>query len=140
MAEPTYTLDEARTEIARQECRDSGHTFDAIAPTTMGEPDAAPIAVVCMTCRAHWDIAPDGTTPGELATPQRGQLWLYAYPGGGIDVVWIYEAASSTGDPQAIDGLGAYGPLETLTQGGRPVKKLADARDHPVNDIEGAVQ
>lgn len=74
------------------------------------------------------------------AIPQRGQLWLYAYPGGGIDVVWIYEAASSTGDPQAIDGLGAYGPLETLTQGGRPVKKLADARDHPVNGTEGTAR
>lgn len=48
--EQRYTLDEAEKELALRECRNHGHSWDVIEARTIGDPLAAPMAVVCNRC------------------------------------------------------------------------------------------
>lgn len=45
MSEQTYTLAEARRELARQECQRHGHSWDVVS--TLGD---GPVSIVCGTC------------------------------------------------------------------------------------------
>lgn len=49
--ERKYTLDEARRELARQECREHGHDFGHTVDTT-----GAPTKVVCERCGDVWTV------------------------------------------------------------------------------------
>lgn len=50
-----YTLEEARAELARQDCRVYGHDFDVIATYSS---DGGPSDVVCSRCSQAWTLAP----------------------------------------------------------------------------------
>ncbi|GHE32322.1 hypothetical protein GCM10017673_39030 [Streptosporangium violaceochromogenes] len=65
MPEPTYTLDEARAELGRRECRAHGHDYEHVgAPRTdTGERDLA--GVVCPQCGRSWPIAAPGQQPAD---------------------------------------------------------------------------
>lgn len=66
MPEPTYTLDEARAELARQECRAHGHDYEhveTVRPDT-GERDLS--GVFCPQCRRD-RLGPSSTDPEIVA-------------------------------------------------------------------------
>lgn len=51
--EPRYTLDEARREIARQECQENGHSFDVVQVVGKG-----PVEIICSNgCGGSWDVS-----------------------------------------------------------------------------------
>jgi hypothetical protein len=54
MTEPRYTLDEAKAEIARQECATYGHDYMTVVWMGGNEPTG----VTCSRCGQHWPIAP----------------------------------------------------------------------------------
>jgi hypothetical protein len=54
--EPKYTLDEARAEIARQECEMAGHLFDVLTSFGHGNPTE----VVCARCGRSWHVEEKG--------------------------------------------------------------------------------
>ncbi|MGW4422567.1 hypothetical protein [Streptosporangium sp. NPDC004631] len=64
MPETTYTLDEARAELARQECRAHGHDYEHIETA---RPDAGRdlTGVFCPQCRRSWPIAAPGQQPAD---------------------------------------------------------------------------
>ena len=47
-----FTLDEAKVELARRECRESGHTWSVIEDRTFADPAGEPTHVVCSRCGA----------------------------------------------------------------------------------------
>ncbi len=57
MTEQRYTLDEARTELARQECAADGHNYDVISSRSFENPAGTPVDVRCARCKTHWPIA-----------------------------------------------------------------------------------
>lgn len=54
--EKTYTLDEARTELALQQCREFGHDWSVVAPRTFADPCGTPIEVRCDRCRQFYKV------------------------------------------------------------------------------------
>jgi ribosomal protein S27AE len=48
----TYTLEQARIELARRECAAAGHDFNIIS-TGAGDP----VKIVCGRCGKRWGIA-----------------------------------------------------------------------------------
>ena len=57
MTEPTYTLAEARQELARQECLRDGHSYYTIGAPSHTDPAGTPAEVVCDQCGKHWPVA-----------------------------------------------------------------------------------
>lgn len=53
--EERYTLEEARAELARQDCGVYGHDFDVIATYAS---DGGPSDIVCSRCSRSWTVAP----------------------------------------------------------------------------------
>lgn len=58
--EQRYTLDEARQQLALEECREYGHSWDVDEARTYADPTGTPLAVVCTRCRVrhHVDSEP----------------------------------------------------------------------------------
>lgn len=56
MTEQRFTLDEARAELARQECREQGHTWSVVESRTFADPAGTPVAVVCDRCRESHSV------------------------------------------------------------------------------------
>lgn len=50
-AEKTYTLDEAREELARRECTFHGHDWDIVSRA-----DGVPIAIICGRCGLSHEV------------------------------------------------------------------------------------
>lgn len=55
MSEPRYTLNEARLELAKEECRRRGHVFNVLISSS-GDPER----ITCDRCGRSW---PAGTPP-----------------------------------------------------------------------------
>lgn len=53
MTEPHYTLAEARTELARQECLTSGHVFDELKTLASQDPYALHCTRCGQRCSSH---------------------------------------------------------------------------------------
>lgn len=49
--ERTFTLDEAREELARRECSEDGHDWEVITVRVVCEAFDRPVSVVCRRCR-----------------------------------------------------------------------------------------
>ena len=58
MTELTYTLAEARAEIARRECRNEGHDFDVVTSVTLADLSGEPIGIQCRRCSKSWKVTP----------------------------------------------------------------------------------
>lgn len=60
MAEPTYTLNEAREELARRQCAAGGHDFETVL-NGCGEP----VQMFCSNAcgRGPWNICPSDSGP-----------------------------------------------------------------------------
>lgn len=67
---PIYTLDQARIELAHQQCRAKGHDLDVLESRTVGG-DHTPIGVRCDRCHRTWDITTGtgGINLGEPTNP-----------------------------------------------------------------------
>lgn len=63
-ASRTYTLEEARRELARKECSTHGHAWDVI-----GGLDGIPRRVLCTTCGASYRVVPDTPTHEQRDLP-----------------------------------------------------------------------
>jgi hypothetical protein len=50
MSEKRFTLEEARIELALQECREHGHDWTVIVNQTFADPAGEPVRVVCDRC------------------------------------------------------------------------------------------
>lgn len=53
MTEPTYTLGQARIELAHGQCRAEGHDLNVLDTRTIGG-HHTPIAVHCTQCQRTW--------------------------------------------------------------------------------------
>lgn len=58
MTEQLFTLDEARKELALQQCREFGHNWSVVAPRTYADPCGTPIEVRCERCRQFHKVEP----------------------------------------------------------------------------------
>lgn len=66
-SQPVYTLDQARTELAHQQCRAQGHDLQVLDVRTMGG-DHTPCSVRCDRCHRTWDTT-TGTGGINLGEP-----------------------------------------------------------------------
>lgn len=71
--EPTYTLDEAKRELARRECALQGHDFDVVVDLN------EPARFYCSRCGTSWAVQqPTTTTDDELLEAARAALEPFA--------------------------------------------------------------
>ncbi|MEV7013288.1 hypothetical protein [Streptosporangium sp. NPDC051022] len=66
MSEETYTLDEARTVLADQECQHHGHDIEVT--TRHGSPD--PVSVFCSRCGDAWTVEAKAVVMPEPEEPR----------------------------------------------------------------------
>lgn len=67
MSEQLFTLEQAKVELARQDCRQYGHTWRVIAARTTEEPAGRPLEAVCDRCTQHHAIVAEPAVDAPLA-------------------------------------------------------------------------
>ena len=61
--EPTYTLDQAKAELARLACEETGHQWDVVDVRSLIDPAGTPVAVQCTRCTTYHAVAAEPTAP-----------------------------------------------------------------------------
>lgn len=52
-----FTLDQARLELAMQDCRSFGHQWQVIDVRTTDDPAGTPVEVKCARCTCHFKVS-----------------------------------------------------------------------------------
>lgn len=70
MTEQLFTLDQARVEIAMQDCRAYGHQWQVIDVRTMDDPAGTPVEVQCTRCACHFKVSAPVVEPEPDPAPE----------------------------------------------------------------------